>query len=160
MAVHERGGRSQNGATRRAVAPQSKDLPVSHTAAKPTAVFVAASWLSLAIGLLAYGAALWNAPRMALDEKGFYLTMLLFGLFAAVSLQKTVRDRMEGLPVTGLYVGLCWGALLTCLALLGWNLWHSALPPTEQGFYAMAFVLSLFSTVAIQKNVRDAVPAQ
>jgi uncharacterized membrane protein YiaA len=129
---------------------------VSHTAPKPTAVFVAASWLSLGTGLVAYVAGLWNA-HMALDEKGLYLTMLMFGLFAAVSLQKTVRDRMEGLPVTGLYVGLCWGALLACLALLATSLWNSGLPADEQGFYAMAFVLSLFSTVAIQKNVRDAV---
>ena len=66
---------------------------MSHAAPKPTAVFVAASWLSLGVGLVAYCAGLWNAP-MALDEKGLYLTMLMFGLFAAVSLQKTVRDRM------------------------------------------------------------------
>ena len=128
---------------------------MSHAAPKPTAVFVAASWLSLGVGLVAYCAGLWNA-RMALDEKGLYLTMLMFGLFAAVSLQKTVRDRMEGLPVTGLYVGLCWGALLACVVLLATSLWNSGLPVDEQGFYAMAFVLSLFATVAIQKNVRDA----
>jgi uncharacterized membrane protein YiaA len=32
-------------------------------------------------------------------------------LFSAVSLQKSVRDRIEGIPVTGIYYGLCWVSL-------------------------------------------------
>ena len=81
---------------------------------------------------------------------------MLFGLFAAVSLQKSVRDRMAGIPVTGLYYGLCWGAVLAAIALLSVGLWNATLPLTDKGFYGMSFVLSLFATVAIQKNVRDA----
>ncbi len=27
--------------------------------------------------------------------------------------------------------------------------------PSEKGFYAMSYILSLFSAVAVQKNVRD-----
>ena len=34
---------------------------------------------------------LWNAS-MQLNEKGYYLTILLYGLFSVVSLQKSVRD--------------------------------------------------------------------
>lgn len=124
------------------------------TVQRPTAAFVGASWGALLIGSSAYLIGLWNA-RMQLNEKGYYLTLLLFGLFAAVSLQKTVRDRAEGLPVTGIYAGLCWVSLIAAILLLTVGLWNAALAPSEKGFYAMSFTLSLFAVVAVQKNVRD-----
>jgi len=83
-----------------------------HTSARPSLAFVGASWGAMIVGIAAYLIGLWNA-QMQLDEKGYYLTVLLYGCFAAVSLQKTVRDRAEGLPVTGMYVGLCWMSLVT-----------------------------------------------
>jgi len=124
------------------------------TVQRPTAAFVGASWGALLIGGSAYLIGLWNA-QMQLNEKGYYLTLLLFGLFAAVSLQKTVRDRSEGLPVTNLYAGLCWVSLVSAIVLLAIGLWNATLAPSEKGFYAMSFVLSLFAVVAVQKNVRD-----
>lgn len=54
---------------------------------RPTAAFVGASWSALIIGMAAYLIGLWNA-RMQLNEKGYYLVLLLYGLFAAISLQK------------------------------------------------------------------------
>lgn len=130
------------------------------TAQRPTAAFVGASWGALLIGACAYLIGLWNA-EMQLNEKGYYLTLLMYGLFASVSLQKSVRDRSEGLPVTNLYFGLCWISLLGCMLLLTIGLWNATLAPSEKGFYAMSFVLSLFAVVAVQKNVRDvgAMPA-
>jgi uncharacterized membrane protein YiaA len=92
---------------------------------------------------------------MQLNEKGYYFVLLLYGLFAAVSLQKSVRDRMEGIRVTSLYFGLCWISVLAALALLGVGLWNATLASSEKGFYAMSFALSLFAAVAVQKNVRD-----
>jgi len=120
----------------------------------PTAAFVGASWGALLIGSSAFLIGLWNA-QMQLNEKGYYLTLLLFGLFAAVSLQKTVRDRAEGLPVTGIYTGLCWVSLIAALLLLTVGLWNATLAPSEKGFYAMSFSLSLFAVIAVQKNTRD-----
>lgn len=124
------------------------------TVQRPTSAFVGASWAALAIGATAFLIGLWNA-QMQLNEKGYYLTLLLFGLFAAVSLQKTVRDRSEGLPVTGIYAGLCWVSLIAAILLLTVGLWNATLAPSEKGFYAMSFTLSLFAVVAVQKNVRD-----
>ena len=124
------------------------------TVQRPTAAFVGASWGALLIGACAFLVGLWNA-QMQLNEKGYYLTLLLYGLFAAVSLQKTVRDRSEGLHVTNMYVGLCWISLLAAILLLTVGLWNATLAPSEKGFYAMSFVLSLFAVVAVQKNVRD-----
>ncbi len=125
---------------------------------RPSAAFVAASWTALLLGALAYLVGLFNA-EMQLNEKGYYLTLLLFGLFAAVSLQKSVRDRVEGIAVTALYYGLCWFALLAALLLLAVGLWNATLLLSEKGFYAMAFALSLFGAVAVQKNTRDSMAA-
>ena len=124
---------------------------------KPTGAFIGASWAALLIGAVAYLAGLWNSD-MLLNEKGYYLTLLLYGLFAAVSLQKSVRDRMEGVPVTGMYFGLCWVSIMLVLVLLAAGLWNAKLAPAEKGFYAMGFLLALFAAVAVQKNVRDVAP--
>lgn len=121
---------------------------------KPTAAFIGASWLALLVGACTYAIGLWNA-EMQLNEKGYYLTLLLYGLFAAVSLQKSVRDRLEGIKVTALYFGLCWMSVGICMLFLTVGLWNATLTPSEKGFYAMAFLLSLFGGVAVQKNVRD-----
>jgi uncharacterized membrane protein YiaA len=121
---------------------------------RPTPAFVGASWVALATGAIAFVTGLWNAP-MALNEKGYYFAVLMYGLFSAVSLQKSVRDRLEGVPVTSLYFGLCWVSLGLCLLLLTVGLWNATLAASEKGFYAMAFLLALFGAVAVQKNVRD-----
>ena len=127
---------------------------MDHKFQKPTGAFVAASWAALFAGGGVYLVGLWNAT-MQLNEKGYYFTLLMYGLFAAVSLQKTVRDRLEGTPVTGIYFGLCWISLLLAIGLLAVGLFNATLANSEKGFYAMAFLLSLFGAVAVQKNVRD-----
>lgn len=123
-------------------------------ALRPTPAFIGASWIALLAGATVYLVGLWNSA-MPLNEKGFYFTILLYGLFSAVSLQKSVRDRLEGIPVTAIYFGLCWFSLGVVLLLLLIGLWNASLAPSEKGFYAMAYLLSLFAAVAIQKNVRD-----
>ena len=121
---------------------------------KPTSAFIAASWLALIAGAAAYMIGLWNADIL-LNEKGYYLILILYGLFAAVSLQKIVRDKLEGIHVTAIYFGLCWASIAICIALLTIGLWNASLQLSEKGFYIMAFLLSLFGAVAVQKNIRD-----
>jgi uncharacterized membrane protein YiaA len=121
---------------------------------KPSNAFIAASWVALFTGGIAYNVGLWNAD-MELNEKGYYFTILMFGLFSAVSLQKAVRDQMEGIPVTAIYYGICWICTLLSILLLVIGLWNTTLLQSEKGFYGMSFVLSLFSAIAIQKNIRD-----
>ena len=131
------------------------------TQTRPSGAFVGASWTALLLGAGAFLAGLWNA-QMALNEKGYYLTLLLYGLFAAVSLQKSVRDKVEGIRVSNMYFGLCWISTASAILLLGVGLWNATLALSEKGFYGMAFALSLFAAVAVQKNVRDssAIPAE
>jgi uncharacterized membrane protein YiaA len=121
---------------------------------RPSSAFIGASWAALLIGAITYLSGLWNAT-MALNEKGYYFTLLIYGLFAAMSLQKSVRDRSEGIAVTGIYFGLCWISVLLALLLLTVGLFNATMQNSEKGFYAMSFLLSLFAAVAVQKNVRD-----
>ena len=65
---------------------------------KTSKAFVIASWAALMIGLFGYFIGLFRAT-MELNEKGYYFTIIMFGLFGAISLQKSVRDRLEGLKV-------------------------------------------------------------
>jgi len=128
--------------------------PIAATPARPSAAFVAASWFALLAGMGGFLVGLFNAT-MALNEKGYYFAVLMFGLFAVISLQKTVRDQIEKIPVTNLYYGLAWFATLLPIALLVIGLWHATLTLSEKGFYGMAFLLSLFGAITVQKNTRD-----
>ena len=121
---------------------------------QPSTAFVGASWVALGAGMFGYLIGLWRSD-MLLNEKGFYFTVLLFGLFAVVSVQKSVRDRAEGFPVTDMYYGICWFATILSISLLIIGLWNATLLPSEKGFYAFAFLLGLFGAVAVQKNTRD-----
>lgn len=121
---------------------------------KPSAAFVAASWVALGTGTVGYVIGLWRA-NMQLNEKGYYFTVLMFGLFAVVSLQKSVRDRLEGIAVTDLYYGICWVATIMSITLLVIGLFNATMLPSEKGFYAFAFLLSLFGGITVQKNIRD-----
>lgn len=121
---------------------------------QPSAAFIAASWTAFFIGTIAFIIGLWNA-EMQLNEKGYYFTVLMFGLFSAISVQKAVRDQLEGIPVTNLYYGIAWFTTLLSIVLLTVGLWNAELQRSEKGFYAMSFVLSMFSAIAVQKNTRD-----
>lgn len=121
---------------------------------KPTPAFIGASWTALFIGMVAYCIGLWNA-EMELNEKGYYFTILLFGLFSVISVQKAVRDKIENIPVTEVYYGLSWFTTIAAIVLLIIGLWNADLLLSEKGFYGISFLLSLFSAIAVQKNTRD-----
>lgn len=121
---------------------------------KPSPAFVGASWVALGTGMIGYFIGLWRSD-MQLNEKGYYFTTLMYGLFSVVSLQKAVRDRLENLPVTDSYYGISWFSVILSMVLLTIGLWNAELLPSEKGFYAFAFILSMFAAVAVQKNVRD-----
>lgn len=116
--------------------------------------FIAASWVALLAGVVTFNVGLWNA-QMPLYEKGYYFTLLMYGLFSAVSLQKSVRDQLEGVPVTPIYYGLAWFSTILTILLLVVGLWNAELTASEKGFYGMSFTLSLFAAIAVQKNTRD-----
>ncbi|MCK0472883.1 inner membrane protein YiaA [Halalkalibacter sp. APA_J-10(15)] len=131
-------------------------LKIERKEGEPTPAFKGASWAALLIGVTAYLIGLFNAS-MQLNEKGYYFAVLIFGLYSAVSLQKAVRDKDEGIPVTGIYYGISWFALVVAVSLMAIGLYNAgSIILSEKGFYAMSFVLSLFAAVTVQKNIRDA----
>ena len=121
---------------------------------KVSNAFIAASCIALGSGMIGYIIGLTRA-EMELNEKGYYFTVLLFGLFAVVSLQKAVRDRLEQIPVTDIYYGICWFGTIASITLLIIGLWNATILPSEKGFYAFAFLLAIFGAIAVQKNTRD-----
>ncbi|MGK0700270.1 inner membrane protein YiaA [Priestia flexa] len=130
-------------------------VKVERKEGEPTPAFKGASWGALLIGVVAYLVGLFNAT-MELNEKGYYFAVLVFGLYSAVSLQKAVRDKEEDIPVTGIYYGISWFALIVSISLMVIGLYNAgSITLSEKGFYGMSFVLSLFAVVTIQKNIRD-----
>ena len=127
---------------------------MSNLVNRPTLAFTAASWLAVLIGVVGFMIGLWNA-EMPLHEKGYYLIILLYGLFSTISLQKTLRDQLEEIPVTMIYVALCWASVGICIGLLLFSLTNATLTLSEKGYYIMSFLLSLFGVTATQKNIRD-----
>lgn len=126
---------------------KTQNIPVSPA-------FIVISWIAMLGGMLIYLIGLWSAD-MELNEKGYYFAVLILGLFAAVSLQKTVRDRFENIPTTHLYYVICLLAFAIAVVLLVTGLWNATLMLNEKGFYGVSFFMALFGAVAVQKNTRD-----
>ncbi|MFC7785451.1 inner membrane protein YiaA [Rossellomorea sp. GCM10028870] len=130
-------------------------IKVERKEGEPTAAFKGASWAAFVVGASAYLIGLFNAS-MELNEKGYYFAVLIFGLYAAVSLQKAVRDKEEDIPVSGIYYGLSWFAVIVAISLMAIGLYNAgSIILSEKGFYGMSFVLCLFAAITIQKNIRD-----
>ena len=126
----------------------------SLSATIPSKSYTLASIAALVIGSSAYAIGLFNA-EMPLNEKGYYLIVLLFGLFSMVSVQKAVRDEREGIKTSKIYTRICWFSSAIAVSLLTVGLYNAELLLSEKGFYAMAYTLSLFAVVVMQKNIRD-----
>jgi uncharacterized membrane protein YiaA len=82
--------------------------------------------------------------------------LILYGLFSAVSVQKSVRDKDENLPVSNIFYGLSWLSLAICIALFTIGLVNAEIFPSEKGFYVFGFALALFGAISTQKATRDA----
>jgi uncharacterized membrane protein YiaA len=121
---------------------------------KPTTAYIGATWGVVIIGLLSYCIGLWNAS-MELNEKGYYFSILLMGIYAVISLQKAVRDKAENIKVSDIYYGISWVIVIASLLLLIIGLRNADLELSEKGFYGISFLLSLFGAITVQKNLRD-----
>lgn len=121
---------------------------------RPTPAFIGASWVAALVGMVSFCIGLWNAD-LELSEKGYYFTLLLFGLFSVVSVQKSTRDKLEGIPISDTYYGIAWFTTLAALVLLVIGLWNAEMLLSEKGFYGMSYLLALFAVIAVQKNTRD-----
>lgn len=121
----------------------------------PSPAYIGATWTVFLVGVICYLVGLYNA-EMQLNEKGYYFTVLLFGLFSVVALQKSVRDKLDGIPVTSIFFGISWFGTIVSILLLIIGLWNAELLLSEKGFYGIAFTMSMYAAISVQKNIRDA----
>lgn len=121
---------------------------------KPSNAYTIASWVATFTGVIGYSLGLYNA-EMLLNEKGYYLTILLFAVFSAITVQKCVRDKEEFIPITNTYYIFSWFSLGASIVLLGVGLFNAEILPSEKGFYIFGFLLSIFGAITVQKNTRD-----
>lgn len=122
--------------------------------ANTSTAFSFISWMALVGGVVVYLIGLWRSD-MQLNERGYYFAVMILAIFSSVSLQKTVRDKMENIPTSHIYYLSCMGSFAISVILLALGLWNADLLPSEKGFYGIAFFLCLFGAIAVQKNVRD-----
>lgn len=134
---------------------QKKNILKSNDLQKPTSAYVGATWGVAIIGLLSYCIGLWNAS-MELNEKGYYFSILLMGIYAVISLQKAVRDKAEQIKTSEMYYGISWVIVIASLLLLIIGLRNADILLSEKGFYGISYLLSLFGAITVQKNTRDA----
>ena len=122
-----------------------ENIHVSSASSRPSSAFIGASWVALLAGVLFYCVGLWNLdPKLALmSEKGYYFVVLLYGLFSAVSIQKSVRDRLEGIPVSNLYYGISWLSVGLSILLLFIGLWNASFDNIYKSFFGIAFLMAL-----------------
>ncbi|NDV64179.1 inner membrane protein YiaA [Bacteroides sp. 224] len=136
-----------------------EEVKIANTPSKksktPSPAYIAATWIVLLIGVVCYLIGLYNA-EMQLNEKGYYFTILLFGLFSVIALQKSVRDKLDGVPVTNIFLSISWFGTLASILLLVVGLWNAELLLSEKGFYGIAYTMSVYAAISVQKNIRDA----
>jgi uncharacterized membrane protein YiaA len=92
---------------------------------------------------------------LATDARWFYGTVLAFGLFGVVAVVKVVRDREDGIAVTGAFAGLSWIAAVGPLVAVSVYLLNSPQDELQRGFLFLTYVFAVFAAVVVQKNVRD-----
>jgi uncharacterized membrane protein YiaA len=114
------------------------------------------SWFAFGLGAVTFFYTAWYSPGMTPSDRFFLYTAVLFSLFGSLSVSKSVRDREEGVPITGLFFGLSWVAALAPFLLVAFNLgFYSAIPEANRALLAMAFALATYAVLAIAKNERD-----
>jgi uncharacterized membrane protein YiaA len=133
---------------------QDKQVNPAQIMNKSTLAYRGAALAALLIGAVSYGIGLFNA-EMLLNEKGYYLTIMLFGLYASVSAQKAIRDRDDGIPTSQIFLTISFVAIASAISLLCIGLYNAELLLSEKGFFGMAYTLSLFAAITVQKTVRD-----
>lgn len=123
-------------------------------ALKPTQAYLGVTWAAFAFSVIVFGIGLFNA-EMLLSEKGFYILALVFGLYSVITLQKTVRDQSEGVEVDSTYLILSYVGVAVPLLSMGIGLFNAELQLNEKGFFAVTYIMTLFSSLVLQKNTRD-----
>jgi len=119
------------------------------------------SWFAFVLGPTTFFYTAWYAPTVGATDRFFLYTAVLFSFFGSLSVSKSVRDRQEGVPITGLFYGLSWVAALTPFVLVVYYLtFYSDMEGSYRALLGMAYSLATFAVLAIAKNERDKTAAK
>lgn len=120
----------------------------------PSSAYALATYCCIGLSAGAYLTGISKAD-IQLNEQGYYLICLLFGLFASIVLQKVVRDKEDGQFVSNKFRAISVFAMASSLLLFVVGLYNADFSLSEKGFYAMSYILAMFSTITAQKNEAD-----
>lgn len=98
--------------------------------------------------------AIWNT-EWQLVEKGFYTIVLGWITFSAFSLVKTLRDKSEGLKVSGEYIFLAWLSTLASFGIGMIAIWNTEWVLVEKGYYWLGLLFVSYTAFALSKEIRD-----
>ena len=118
--------------------------------------FIVISWVCLFTGIAVFMTCLYSAD-MQFREKGYLFLILLLGLLSVISLKKRVLDKQEGFPLSNISYIIGWLLIIGIFIQLVIVLWNADLVLSEKGIYGISYILSLFSAVVIQQNIRDTI---
>ena len=122
----------------------------------PSGAWQGVSWFAFVLGAVTFFYTAWYAPSVAVTDRFFLYTAVLFSFFGSLSVSKSVRDRQEGVPITGLFYGLSWVAALAPFVLVVYYLtFYSDMEGSYRALLGMAYSLATFAVLAIAKNERD-----
>lgn len=121
---------------------------------KPSPVFIGASWLVMAFAAIAFTLVLYDLATET-TVKGFYAMVVLFAMFGVVALSKSVRDKVEGIPVSPAFYGLSFAAVAIPAVALILMLIFSDFAIATRWLIFICAVLLVYATAAVQKNIRD-----
>ena len=122
---------------------------------RPSSAFTTTSWIALASSIGAFLIGLFNASTLTSPEKLLLFFALLFSLLSAVSLQKAIRDQLEGIPCSDAFRNVSRIGLACALCGSAYGIYNLDLTSSEKGFYFLSNLFALFATVTVQKNQLD-----
>jgi uncharacterized membrane protein YiaA len=127
----------------------------------PSGAWQGVSWFAFVLGATTFFYTAWYAPTVGATDRFFLYTAVLFSFFGSLSVSKSVRDRQEDVPITGLFYGLSWVAALTPFVLVVYYLtFYSDMEGSYRALLGMAYSLATFAVLAIAKNERDKTAAK
>ncbi|MBV8657490.1 MAG: hypothetical protein JO142_06675 [Burkholderiales bacterium] len=126
----------------------------STIAYRDTASWVLQVWASFALSVFACGYGVCNIPGQSLD-RAFLLIGLVFTLFAAFALAKTIRDNRDRRVDTGPWVFMVWSGFAAAVGLTAWGLLRMPMGDWEKGYMLVAWLFLMSTVFTLAKTVRD-----
>lgn len=111
-----------------------------------------ATILACLIGFGSFLVGLYNS-NMTLSEQGYYGILLIYSVFSSISLQKTIAEIDSGISVSKFYQNICIFSIVLALLLFIIGLFNADLLKSEKGFYLMSYILTVFTSLYIQKHL-------